>query len=246
MSMHPVERSFFRGGSMRRLSSRWIAVPAFVAALGTSAVSQAQNKPAGAATGWAATTTAQGNVEIKLDPKQVEAVGRISAYFNTLKQMRGVFVQTDPDKKRARGRFALQKPGKFRFDYAAPSRKIMASDGRLLRIKEPDQTNEDAVELDNTPFRMLLKANVDLMRDARILDVQESEDLIVLALQDRSPDAPGRVQLFFVKRPTLDLKEWVVRDPQGLETKVEVSDLNKTDEIDPKIFIWEGGSPFKQ
>lgn len=231
---------------MRLFSSRWIAVLAFVAALGASPVSQAQNQPAGATTGWAATATAQGNVEIKLDPKQVDAVNRISTYFSSLKQMRGVFVQTDPDKKRTRGRFALQKPGKFRFDYAAPSRKIMASDGRLLRIKEPDQTNEDAVELDNTPFRMLLKANVDLMRDARILDVQESEDLIVIALQDRSPDAPGRVQLYFVKKPGLDLKEWVVRDPQGLETKVEIAELNKTDEIDPKIFVWEAGSPFKQ
>ena len=172
-------------------------------------------------------------------PSRLEAVQRVSGYFNALKQMKGVFVQTDPDKKRTRGRFYVQKPGKFRFDYSAPSRKIMASDGRLLRIKEPDQANEDAVELDNTPFRLLLKANVDLLRDARILDVQESEDLIVVALQDRSPDAPGRVQLIFVKKPGLELKEWVVRDPQGLETKVEVGDINKTDAVDPKLFVWE-------
>ena len=193
----------------------------------------------GATTGWAAQTTVHGTVEVNLDAKQTEAVQRISGYFNTLKQMKGVFVQTDPDKKRTRGRFYVQKPGKFRFDYAPPSRKIMASDGRLLRIKEPDQANEDAVELDNTPFRLLLKKDVDLLRDARILDAQESEDLVVMALQDRSPDAPGRVQLIFVKKPSFELKEWVVRDPQGLETRVELSDINKTEELDPKLFIWE-------
>jgi outer membrane lipoprotein-sorting protein len=190
--------------------------------------------------GWAAAQSGpQGAVELKLDPKQSQAVQRISEYFNTMKQMRGVFVQIDPDKKRSRGRFVMQRPGKFRFDYSAPSKKIMASDGRFLRMREPDQSSTDTVELDNTPFRMLLKPNVDLLRDARILDVQESEDVIVLGLQDRSPEAPGRVQLVFTKKPGLDLKEWVVRDAQGLETKVEIGEINKTDPVDPNLFKWE-------
>lgn len=227
---------------MRRYYCRRIAAP--MVAIGSACllpfVAHAQQAAPGATSGWAATQTGpQGTVEVKLDPKQSEALQRVTDYFNALKNMKGIFAQTDPDKKRSRGRFYVQKPGKFRFDYSAPSRKIMASDGRLLRVKEPDQSNEDAVELDNTPFRMLLKKDVDLARDARILDVQESEDHIVVALQDRSPDAPGRVQLTFSKKPTLDLKEWVVRDPQGLETKVEVAEINRTDPIDPKLFVWQ-------
>lgn len=190
--------------------------------------------------GWAAAQSGpQGAVEVKLDAKQTQAVQRVSEYFNTMKQMRGLFAQIDPDKKRSRGRFYMQRPGKFRFDYSAPSKKIMASDGRFLRMREPDQSSTDQVELDNTPFRMLLKPNVDLLRDARILDIQESDDLIVVALQDRSPEAPGRVQLVFTKKPALDLREWVVRDAQGLETKVEISDLNKTDPVDAGLFRWE-------
>lgn len=195
--------------------------------------------PTGATSGWTAEKSRSGVVEVKLDAKQVEAVKRVSTYFDTLANMRGIFVQTDPDKVRSRGRFYIKKPGRFRFDYGAPSKKVMASDGRLLRIKEPDQSNPDAVELDNTPFRLLLRKDVDLLRDARILDVQESEDVMVIGMQDKSPDAPGRVTLYFTKKPTFDLKEWVVLDPQGLETKVEVSDLNKTEDIDPKLFIWE-------
>lgn len=229
---------------MRRRLSRLIAVPLCAAALFGAALAVSANGHAQTAGGWAATATAQGAAEITLDAKQSQAVQQVSDYFNALKQMKGIFVQTDPDKKRTRGRFFVQKPGKFRFDYAAPSRKIMASDGRLLRIKEPDQSNEDAVELDNTPFRLLLKANVDLLRDARILDVQESEDLVIVALQDKSPDAPGRVQLIFTKKPGFDLKEWVVRDPQGLETKVEVGELNKTEALDPQLFVWDAGNVF--
>jgi outer membrane lipoprotein-sorting protein len=197
-----------------------------------------QAPKAGAADKWAAKVSAP-TAEPKVDPAKAAIAGQVSRYFNDLKNMKGIFQQTDADKKKSRGRFYIQKPGKFRFDYAAPNKKIMASDGRLLRIKEPDVSNEEAVELDNTPFRLLLKSNVDLLRDAQIIDAQESEDLLVLVLKDKSSDVPGQVQLFFVKKPELDLKEWVVRDPQGLETRVEISQINRKDPIDPKIFVWE-------
>jgi outer membrane lipoprotein-sorting protein len=36
--------------------------------------------------------------------------------------------------------------------------------------------------------------------------------------------------------PALELKEWVTNDAQGLDTRVEVSNLNKTDEIDAAVF----------
>lgn len=207
-------------------------------AFAPAAHAQDNKGPAAAGAGWSATASAQTG-ELKLDPKQTEIVQRVTGYFNALNQMKGTFVQTDPDRKRTRGKFYVQKPGKFRFDYAPPSRKVMASDGRMLRIKEPDQQNPDTTELDNTPFRLLLKKDVDLIRDARILDVQEAEDVLIVALQDRSPDAPGRVQLVFVKAPELELKEWVVRDAQGLETRVELSEINRKDPVDPQLFRWE-------
>ena len=222
---------------MRAYRRRWIGgLAAGLAALGVAGAS-AQDRTG--SSGWAAQAQTKGGAELMLDPRQTEAVKKISTYFSELNNLRGIFVQTDADKTRSRGRFYLKRPGKFRFDYGAPSRKIMASDGTYLRIQDPDIPNPETYQLDNTPFRLLLKKDVDLLRDARILDVQESDDLIVMAMQDKSPDAPGRVQLYFVKKPGLDLKEWVVLDAQGLETRVEVSELNKTEDIDAKLFIWE-------
>jgi outer membrane lipoprotein-sorting protein len=189
--------------------------------------------PAG--TGWTGQVqSAAGSVV--LDANQVQAIKRVSAYFSELHNLRGTFVQTSTDTKRIRGRFYVKKPGRFRFDYAPPSKQVIVSDGRFLAIQDLDLGNEDVVELDNTPFRILLRQDVDLMRDALILEVQEAEDLIILSLQDRSPDAPGRIRLFMTKKPTLDLKEWVTTDAQGLDTRVEVSDLVKTEDLDPKLF----------
>jgi outer membrane lipoprotein-sorting protein len=189
---------------------------------------------------WSSSVSKDGSKpEQTLDSKQMEAVKKVSAYFNDLVNLRGTFVQTDPDKKRARGKFYVKRPGKFRFDYGSPSKKIMISTGRMLYIKDPDIQNPDSVELDNTPFRVLLKKDVDLLRDARITDVQETEDLLSVGVQDKSPDAPGLIRLYFGKRPSLDIKEWVVIDAQGLETRVELSDLNKTDDIDPNMLTAE-------
>ena len=222
-------------GSLARLAASLVVGGVLL----TPAHSVAQDKSTATGGAWTAKATPSGGAELVLDPKQTEAVKKISTYFSELNNMKGAFVQTDADKTRSRGRFYLKRPGKFRFDYGAPSRKIMASDGSYLRIQEPDVPNPDTYQLDNTPFRLLLKKDVDLIRDARILDVQESEDLVVLALQDKSPDAPGKVQLYFVKKPAFELKEWVVLDAQGLETRVEISDLNKTEDIDAKLFVWD-------
>jgi outer membrane lipoprotein-sorting protein len=216
--------------------------------MGTAICAQAQNAGSGdqvGATGsvgssWSSSVTKNGRApENTLDSKQTEAVKKVSTYFNDLVNMRGTFVQTDPDKKKLRGRFYVKRPGKFRFDYGAPSKKIMISTGRMLYIKDPDVQNPDSIELDNTPFRVLLKKDVDLLRDARITEVQEADDLLVVTLLDKAPDAPGKIQLFFLKKAGFELKEWVVTDAQGLETRVELSDINKTDEIDPNMFTAE-------
>jgi outer membrane lipoprotein-sorting protein len=185
---------------------------------------------------WAGTVLPQQAANGQFDAKQVAVIDRVNLYFNGLNDLKGLFVQTDADKRQFKGRFYVKRPGCFRFDYSAPNRKVVVSDGEYLAIQEPDLNHEDIVELDKTPFRLLLGRDVDLMRDARIVEVQESQDLLVLALQDKDPDAPGRLTLYLTKKPTLDLKEWVTTDAQGLNTRVEVSDLVKTDALDANLF----------
>ena len=96
--------------------------------------------------------------------------------------------------------------------------------------------NEDRVALDNTPFRLLLRKDVDLIRDARIVEAQEADDLLIVALQDKDPEAPGRIKLFLSTKPALELKEWVTTDAQGLDTRVEIFELVKSEELDQSLF----------
>jgi outer membrane lipoprotein-sorting protein len=59
----------------------------------------------------------------------------------------------------------------------------------------------------------------------------------VLALQDKNPDTVGSIKLFLSQKPTLELKEWVTTDSQGLHTRVELTEFAKAEDLDPKLFV---------
>jgi len=192
---------------------------------------------AAAGSAWnAEVAPAKAGEGITLNEQQTAIVNKVSEYFKALNTLEGRFVQTGSDNKRMRGKFYVQRPGRFRFDYARPSRQIVISDGRYLAVQDLDLNNEDRVALDQTPFRLLLRSDVNLARDARIMEVQESDDMIILGLEDKDPDSPGQIRLFLTTKPELELKEWVTRDAQGLKTRVEVSDLSTSVELDAKLF----------
>ena len=193
--------------------------------------------PVGAAGSWSQTVSREAAIAgEELDKKQVELIQKVTAYFNQMTEIKGLFVQTNPDTKRVRGKFYVSRPGRFRFDYNPPSRLLILSDGSYMAIQDFDLKTDERVELDRTPFRVLLRKDVDLLRDANILEVQEVDDVIVLALQDKSPDAPGRIKLFLAKKPELELREWITTDAQGLDTRVELTEVNKASSLDPALF----------
>jgi outer membrane lipoprotein-sorting protein len=170
------------------------------------------------------------------DERQLDAIKQVTGYFNTLAGLKAQFVQTNPDGKRLRGKLAVKRPGRFRFDYNLPSRQVVVSDGRYLAVQDLDIKTDDRYELDRTPFRMLLRKDVDLVKDANILDVQTDKDLIIITIEDKSPDTPGRIKLFLVTQPQLELKEWVTTDAQNLDTKVELTAVDMKEEVDAKLF----------
>jgi len=213
-----------------------------LASAGASAVwaqdgKKAPNSPVGIGTNWSNTVTKEGpGGGLELDKKQMELVQKVTVYFRDLPDIKGNFVQTNADGKTQRGKIYFKRPGRFRFDYARPSRQVIVSDGTQMAIQDPDVNSDDRVELDQTPFRVLLRQDVDLVRDARILEVQEVDGMIVLALQDKSPDTVGRIKLYLSQKPTLELKQWITTDAQGLDTRLDLSDITKGEELDAALF----------
>jgi outer membrane lipoprotein-sorting protein len=187
---------------------------------------------------WNHTVTKEGSVAgQEFDAKQIDMINKVTAYFNQMGDMAGLFVQTSADNKRLRGKFFIKRPGQFRFEYNLPSKQVIISDGKYLAIQDHDLKTDDRWGLDQTPFRVLLRKDVDLLKDARILEVGEVGDRIVVALQDKSPDTPGRIKLFMSKKAPMELKEWITTDSQGLDTRVELTEFGKAENLDPNLFV---------
>lgn len=207
-------------------------------ALAGTALAQGAKTPPQPPANWNQTVTKEGDGSgQEYDAKQIELIQKVTAYFNQMGDMKGNFVQVSADNKRLRGKFYIKRPGQFRFEYNLPSKQIIVSDGKYLVIEDHDLKTDNRWGLDQTPFRVLLRKDVDLLKDARILEVGETDDRIVLALQDKSPDTPGRIKLFLLKKPVVELKEWITTDAQGLDTRVELQDFGKAENLDPKLFL---------
>jgi outer membrane lipoprotein-sorting protein len=170
----------------------------------------------------------------KLDKKQVEIVRKVNAYFNQLTSLKGSFVQTGADSKRQRGKFYISRPGRFRFEFNLPSKVVIISDGNYVAIQDRDLNTDDRWDLGYTPFRALLQKDVDLLRDAHIIEAQEADDTIAIAFEDRSGD--GRIKLFLAAKPSTQIKAWIVKDAQGLDTRIDLTEVLATDEPDARLF----------
>lgn len=220
-----------------RLLTRVAALIATGVVFQGAALAQAAKAPP-AAPEWNQTITkeppAGGGREF--DAKQLALIEKVTAYFNQMGDMKGTFMQTSPDGKKLRGIIYVKRPSSFRFEYNKPSRQLIISDGQYMAIQDHDLKTDERWSLDKTPFRIVLRKDVDLQRDARILDVGETDNRIYVSLQDKDPNTPGRLKLLLSKRPSFELKEWITTDSQGLDTHVELTEFAPAENLDAQLF----------
>ena len=194
--------------------------------------------------GWAA-SIADGTSNGSLSAHQKKLVTKINSYLNQLNDLKGRFLQINPDDGKQKGKFYLKRPGRIRFDYSPPSLQRVISDGNYLSIEDRDINTIDRYPLEKTPFRILLAKEVNIARDAIIKNVVEQDETTSITLIDRKGQAIGQIQLIFANTPEFYLKEWKVVDTQGKTTHVILSNLVSNEKIDGKLFKLESSAdPF--
>jgi outer membrane lipoprotein-sorting protein len=193
------------------------------------------NSPAGTDLQWQTGVAQPPRGAPAVQESELAIVAKVNDYFNKLTELEGAFVQTDPDNKQKRGRFYFARPGKMRFDYSVPSSLKVISDGRYLAIEDHDMNTSDRYPLDVTPFKVLMSENVDLARDGKITNVEQGPDTIILTVEDKDGESSGRIRLFF-SQPDMSLQQWIITDAQGLDTRIEVSNLEQNKQVSENFF----------
>lgn len=171
-----------------------------------------------------------------LTPEQQALVDKATAYIQGLASARGRFVQTDQRGTVTQGTLWLQRPGKARFAYEAPSGLLVVSNGNNVNIFDSRLKTYESYPLSRTPLALLLAREVRLDRGVVITDVRRLADGFSIVAQDAKRQTLGRITLDFSNSPVA-LMGWTVTDAKGGQIHVRLAGLEKTSGLDPKLFV---------
>lgn len=169
-----------------------------------------------------------------LSPDEEFLLQRISDHNTAVRSMAGRFLQVDSQGGQIEGTFFLKRPNYVRFRYAPPSREEIISQGRGFYVIDRAERTQYAYAQDHVPLRQFLGESVSLI-NSNLSDVIVSESHVVVMITDDSPIGTVQVSLIF-DRTTLDLVQWSLIEPSGIETTFAIMETEKNVDIPDNYF----------
>jgi outer membrane lipoprotein-sorting protein len=154
-------------------------------------------------------------------------LAKVQAHITSVDTMTATFVQTDAKNRSAAGTLQLKRPGRIRFQYGSGDLLLVGAGGRLTFL---DYTvgQKSSWDLNKTPLGILLAANPDVKRIARVVANPDARILVVRAKDNNHPEF-GTLILAFLRSPSapggLQLYGWTAIDAQNKRTTVKLSDV---------------------
>ncbi|HVE23424.1 MAG TPA: outer membrane lipoprotein carrier protein LolA [Acidocella sp.] len=192
---------------------------------------------------WAgAPAAAQPAQPLALTAADQALVAQVEAYLNDQKGLTADFLQVASDGSTRTGKAWLERPGKMRFEYAPPDPQLLVAGFGLLVYHDPDLDQTTNIPLESTPLGILLAKRVDLTSgNVVITNIQQQpgEDDITLVRKGR--EAAGSLTLSFSTDP-LALRQWVVNDAQGRQTRVTLYNVKPGGPYPNALFEYSTGN----
>lgn len=171
------------------------------------------------------------------------AVQRVEDFLNGITTLRAHFVQVADDGSMSEGTLYIDRPGRLRLEYAPPLKIVIVSDGGWLTYVDQDVGQVSQTPVDNTPAGVLVREDIRFGGDIVVTAVERDAQVLRVTLARSGSEAAGSLTLVFTERP-FDLRQWVVVDPQGLETRITLFDTRHGLALDPALF--EAPAPFPE
>jgi outer membrane lipoprotein-sorting protein len=166
-------------------------------------------------------------------PEDLALVDR--AMNNTI-SFQGRFTQYGSDGSTATGTVYIQRPGKVRFEYDPPNPLLIVSNGVTLMQQDRALETFDRVPLSATPLHYFLKENIRLQDDTEVIGFQKLPNQWRITARDGSGQMAGAITLV-MDAQNLALRQWIISDEFGGQTRVELSNLQYNARLDPRLFI---------
>ena len=172
---------------------------------------------------------------LALAPADQTMVDKAVAYLQGLPSAKGRFVQTDPRGSVSKGVIYMQRPGRARFEYDAPSSLLVVSDGKVVSVADKRLKTVNRYFLSQTPLKLFLADEIRLDRGVAVTRVNRLTDGFEITAQDRVGKTRGQIVLTFSDAP-MQLLGWKITDARNAETQVRLISLVRTTDLDPGLF----------
>ena len=157
-------------------------------------------------------------------PAQSGDIAKVETHLSAVQSMTANFTQTDSRNRVARGSLQLKRPGRIRFQYQGDD-LILVGNGSKLTFVDYQVGQKNSWDLNKTPLGILLSANPDINRIAKIMPQKDPRILLVRARDARRPEF-GTLLLAFVRNPSapggLLLEGWTAIDAQNKRTTIKL------------------------
>ena len=175
-------------------------------------------------------------VPAKLSDQDRADLQQIERYLNNIRTLSSPFLQAASDGSQAKGTVSIARPGRIRIDYEpATTGLLVVGGGGSMVVYDRELKQANYVGIDQTPLGVLVREQVRLSGDVTVTRFDRGPGVIRVTLAKSSDADGGRVTLAFDERP-LQLRQWTILDPQGVETKVSLLDPQLGAALDPKLF----------
>lgn len=174
--------------------------------------------------------------------QQKADLDKVSAYLNGIHSLKADFVQIGPDGSVAQGELDIQKPGQMRFAFNPPSPMLIVATDDNVYVKNSRLNTVDRYSLSNTPLGILLNENLDLKTNRSVLGVFEQNGALIVQARSALNQNRSNITLVF-SLPTVELRQWIVKDNQGGNTTVALGNVQIGAHLDPGVFTVPAKGP---
>jgi outer membrane lipoprotein-sorting protein len=180
---------------------------------------------------------------IEFSDQDKAELDRVSAYLNSVRTMKGGFIQIAPNGQVDQGLFYMSKPGRVRFEYRYPNPTLIVSDGYTVAVKNSKLNTVDRYPLSETPLGLILADKIDLLHNQAIVGVEHQPGSLVILARSSNNRVRGNISFVF-SEPELELRQWTVEDNQGLSTIFELRDTQPGVALASSLFVMPEKNPF--
>jgi outer membrane lipoprotein carrier protein len=192
------------------------------------------------------TLTGVANAQAKPTETAATLVARIQKYYDATKDLHATFEQQIDSASRgaqkASGEVWLKKPGKMRWDYAKPEKKLMVSDGGTLWVYEPEDEQAFKQSLKDNALPAQVSFLLGEGKLAQEFDAQFTKvdglgaDETALKMVPKTGTAAYRYIVFIVDEKSGMVKQTIIYDQTGATNRLRFGDVQQNHGVEDGKF----------